>query len=336
LVVSLWHGQGYVYEASGWSTIMSARGLAASGAAVTTALGLVFLVSGYAIAYTYGVLAHPGAARRFLTRRVLRLYPLYVVALVLFLTFVYPDSAVAYSWKWVAAQFLCVGVLLPRSAGPPVLTLWFVQLILVYCVAYAAVMSRRTSKSRVLTLLGVIGVLLIAALVLGFCDYRVLEYTPAFVLGVWLGRLAWRPRSRLLSLFTLLAFLAAAAAFSRVFTLDSESVTAWQHVLAASMPMLALMPAWLCAAWIADRVGGRAVEMVAYASFGAYLFHRLVIIALASLWSPSSPFAAEFWLAIVGLILSFVIGYWAQRADDYTIAKLRDAISSTESRNHSP
>jgi peptidoglycan/LPS O-acetylase OafA/YrhL len=320
VVISLWHAQGYVAAAAGWSTIQSAAGESFTAVAVVTSLGLVALVSGYGIAYGYGVLCSRRAAVRFLVRRILRLYPMYALALTVTLTVTYPGPS---TLQWVLAQYACAGMLFTRWLGPPVLTLWFVQLILVYYVAYAAVMIHRSRRARQATLVILVVALTVATLVLRICDIRILEYAPAFIVGVLAGGAHFRARVNAWFWVACVGFAAVAGAVGAIPLLsDATGVDTLLPLLAASVAPLALLPGWALAAWVVRHVSGRLVAVASYASFGAYLFHRTLLGGLAFVWEPSPVVVAEIWFAVVGLILSFFLGFAVQRGDDLVFGPL--------------
>lgn len=341
-VISLWHGQGYVFAAAHWSTIAGRSGLSVSGTVVVIALGLIAFVSGYGMAYGYGVLAEKGDAGRFLIRRALRLYPMYVVALTVFLTISYPLLAPMHSFDWVLAQYACVGVPLSGWVGAPILTLWFVQLILLYCVVYAVVMSRKSQRARLLTLVFVLVVLSVATFFLRLCDIRVIEYVPAFVVGAMGGRVRWTPRINGPFILDSAALIAVAIAYVSLHPSHSGAASAVAPLLIAILPILAVAPAWAMSTWIVAHVTGKAIAVAAYASYGAYLCQRPVLNALASWWNPSTALLAELWFAVVGLVLAFVIAYAIQRCNDWIFAPLarktrrHDEPASTQGHGRVP
>jgi peptidoglycan/LPS O-acetylase OafA/YrhL len=245
---------------------------------------------------------------------------MYAVALTLMLTVTYPG---AYSLQWVLAQYACAGMLFTRWLGAPVLTLWFVQLILVYYVAYAAVMMHRSRRARQATLVILVVALTVGTLVLRICDIRILEYAPAFIVGVLAGRAHFRARVNAWFWVACAGFAAVAGAIGVIPLLsDATSVDTLLPLLAASVAPLALLPGWALAAWIVRHVSGRMIAVASYASFGAYLFHRILLCGLAFAWEPSSVIVAEIWFAIIGLALSFLIGYVVQRGDDLVVGPL--------------
>lgn len=145
-VIGILHGMAYVFVATGTQVVSDSL----HSAIELTALGLLFYVSGFAIGSRYGALTK-GEVRRFVWRRLARLWPLYAVVLTAFWILWYGSASLA----WAIAQYACIGALVVRWVGPPVLTLWFVQVLLTYHVAYALVASRGSQRAR----LGSLGLL---------------------------------------------------------------------------------------------------------------------------------------------------------------------------------
>ncbi len=85
-------------------------------------LGTMVYVSGFLLAHRYGALDSLSAVRRFVARRFLRIYPLYLLALLLFAF----CSLLPYRSSPRDA------LLLNMFWGTPVATLWFVELICLY------------------------------------------------------------------------------------------------------------------------------------------------------------------------------------------------------------
>ena len=174
-VIAILHATHYVSQATGTHVVSGPLYFAIE----STALGLVFYVSGYAIGGRYGALAK-GEVRRFLRRRLVRLWPFYAVVLTAFWILWFGSASPA----WVVAQYACIGPFVVRWLGRPVLTLWFIQVLLAYHVAFALVASRGSRSARLGSLALMAGALLLLS-AFDVVDSRLLIYAPAFVFGVW-------------------------------------------------------------------------------------------------------------------------------------------------------
>ncbi len=141
-------------------------------------LGTVVYVSGFLLAHRYGALDSLSAVRRFVTRRFLRIYPLYLLALVLF----------AFCSLLPYRSLPRDALLLNMLWGTPVATLWFVELICLYYLLLPLIAFRAGLQGLLLrgSLIG--AVLLGIHVCWGVLEVRLALYWPVFFLGVVAAR----------------------------------------------------------------------------------------------------------------------------------------------------
>ncbi|MGZ7169405.1 MAG: acyltransferase family protein, partial [Halobacteriota archaeon] len=115
-------------------------------------LSLFFFASGYALYYNHTTFNTMRAVGGFLKKRAIRIYPLYWIAIAAFI--VLGIGAWGNNIAWIIAQICgAQGLLAPRF-GTPVITLWFIGVILLFYLIYPFVVSfSSTSKQLVLALL---------------------------------------------------------------------------------------------------------------------------------------------------------------------------------------
>ncbi|AFL75422.1 acyltransferase family protein [Thiocystis violascens] len=272
------------------------------------ALATFVFCSGYLLG-RQAITLDPRGLWSFYRRRLLRIYPLYLLALILFGAF------------GIASQKQVVdGALLVSMFRPPAMpTLWFVTMIMVFYLI-APLLIRFAHRPAVTVLIG--GGLLMALIVqhlwIRHLDLRILLYLPVFVLGILyqrhasLGTLAKRHEWILLGLLILLLPL---------------SVTGNEWSLRGTFLLMPLIlvsaPAlFLLADRIADRLHGPTIEFLAYASFGLYLFHRLIFKAAIAVFYPATGWEQVLYLLMVALPLSLLIGYGLQRVYDGLVSRL--------------
>ncbi|MEZ5542360.1 MAG: acyltransferase [Pseudomonadota bacterium] len=252
------------------------------------------------------------ALAAFYRRRVLRIYPLYVIALLLFGVAGLASQAV------VLNALLLMSMFLP----PAPYTLWFVCMIMTFYLLtppllwlaeypYALLLAGST-----LLALGSAWHLAVHPL-----DTRLLQYLPCFLAGI-----AW----------TRMPALAGACARRSVLVLGVlVAAFLWYRVLYGQGLEAALgrIPAILAGTVLlyqssvrqAGYLRARWLTHLAYASFCIYLFHRPVFHYLIGLHFPEDAWLRLAWLLGVALPLTVVLAYAVQTSYDRLLGYLQPA-----------
>jgi len=92
--------------------------------------------------------------------------------------------------------------------------------------------------------------------------------------------------------------------------------------------LLYVPPMLFLADKMAPSIRGKARNLllrISYASYGMYLFHRLVFHFLVKMFHPQSDVATLVYLAAVGLPITYFIGYKVQEGADRIISRGRQA-----------
>lgn len=137
-------------------------------------LGLFFIISGYLLKSKYDITGR-AALKKYLTRRVLRIMPIYAVAL---------------------ASFVMVAMCTPREAlfaflglssfiPPQPMTLWFVSMILFFYVCF--LVSGLRCKYVVWT--AIYALIIVASHFYDGIDPRLILYFPCFIFGISLQKI---------------------------------------------------------------------------------------------------------------------------------------------------
>ena len=307
VVISVLHATSYLT----WSDGSSAR-LPEWVALVLTALSLgsVTAVSGFVIGRGYPALADSAAVRRFASRRFMRIYPLYALALTVFWFAWFRDRSVA----WVVAQYACLGPFLVRVVGPPVNTLYYVSIIAFCYAAYAAIVRLRTTTSRSFAVVAVAAALVVGNTVVHTVDERVVVYSAAFLTGALLGRstgLLERARS---AVWVLVA-LSLAAGIGLALTGAGVPLAA-RLPLKVALCVASFVPLWMIAEKAALLLPARGLAIAAFASYAAYLFHRPVLSAVSRVVPSTGVALGVVAYSIGGAVLSFLVGWVIQSAYD--------------------
>jgi peptidoglycan/LPS O-acetylase OafA/YrhL len=257
---------------------------------------------------------------RFYGRRVLRIYPLYALAVLLF-----GVSGLA-GHDEVVAALLLVSMFDP----PAVYTLWFVSMIMTFYLMTPLWMRLAEVPRYFLTH----GLFLLAAAVCVHAwiqplDARIILYLPCFLSGLAYAR--WPVIGRMLDGLTLplLAAFCAAFVLARIdFGADALAVVAGiPVVLAGALLVFRFADRYL------GRFGSPGVQRLAYAGFCVYLFHRVIFQWSIGLYFPADGLARLVYLLAVVLPVTLAVGYGIQWTYDRGVQLLaRRAILSAPKR----
>lgn len=128
----------------------------------------------------------------FYKKRVLRVYPLYLIALATFfvcfqmLRLFPPLELSPAGW---AINALCLQVLLAPAFTDPVFTLWFVGFIMVLYLLYPVIMApARSARGIILISGGIFALLAVLHFLLNIVDVRLLQYYFFFIAGIVASR----------------------------------------------------------------------------------------------------------------------------------------------------
>ena len=270
-------------------------------------LGLFCLMSGYLLASRHR-LEGSGAVGRFYIRRILRIYPLYFLALTAFLAL-----------KLIPPSSYLPGVfLLHVYLQKPLLTLWFVSLI-VFLYAIAPLYLHRPSprKTLLLTLALYVPALLVRPYASG--------YLAAFASGIFLAQV---PRARDLflrpgaALAALSALLMVGGGWFVVERQIGEAGT-WQQLFGVAAT-LAAVPCVMSFSRLTIRVvPWRLVAVVSEASFALYLVHRIFYKLVLQLYCPPAhTLVSELNLLCVLLPGAVLVAYAVQIGYDRALEML--------------
>jgi len=294
-------------------------------------LGLFVFTSGFVLCYSRPIIDRIGV---FLKERVVRIFPLYWVALGLF-ALLYPgemnlsDIVLHVFGLQIAAA--------PRFAAP-VSTLWFVGLIVMFYLIYAVWAKYATGyKGTAALMVLVLGVSVAIRCVFQVIEYRFFVYFPIFVSGVMCGRvgLFTRLRVRVWHVVVALAVLVVSVLVLRAYhkgpIYDYGEVTEvfvaqapFLDIVAVSSAIDAFVLAWVFVAFAAARslvkllskTTVRLLEFVSFSSYGVFLFHRPIWNTLASGLRLDSNRWMLLFLVVVGLPLIVIVSYGAQVLSD--------------------
>ncbi len=242
----------------------------------------------------------------FYRRRLLKIYPLYLLALVFFVRLDLCPAALF----WPSA--LLVNTLLDWS----LLTLWFISMIFLFYLLTPLYLHRSSiGKTCVLTVLLMLA-MLAAKLSWHIIDPRLFPNLAAFAFGILLTqslrlRDAFFHPQLTMKIVSLLPLLTLGCTLSNIAPLDSEPT----HMALVLAWFLAALP-WLMigARWLTQFLPARAIDFLATASFVLYLSHRIIYHLGEKFFALSSPWLRQFYYLLVLLPVALVVSHALQRA----------------------
>jgi peptidoglycan/LPS O-acetylase OafA/YrhL len=246
----------------------------------------------------------------FYRRRLLRIWPLYILALLTFVAFGITN--------WATAAKSAIGLVM--FFGPSPATLWFVaMLVWFYLLAPFLIISAK----RVPLFAGFCAALYVGmavvAMILPQADKRLFIYFPAFAAGIAAGVGLWAPQR-----WCLAAGLAAAAFIALL--------CSGVHLRLLTVPLegaVAVVGPVFVYAWCWPKAAALKpvpiVMAVSYASFAMYLFHRPILGACQRVFMPDGFFFQWVYLTLVCLPLVGLVSWIAQRAYDQMTTNLRNS-----------
>jgi peptidoglycan/LPS O-acetylase OafA/YrhL len=290
-------------------------------------------VSGYVLGVSCPVLASARDVAGFLGRRWVRIMPLYVLALAAFGAI---SSGVRETLNpmSVLAHLLGLQLALASRAVDPVMTLWYVGLIVCYYLLYVVIARLPPSPWGMPLVVAAAGMLSVAAkYAFGVGDVRLALYLGPFAAGIGEARYRCLSRFGLRTPVLAAALLVAGVALygARLHPLlDAAnrpglfSATGLFAFVLTNVVMVscAALTYWAATSGAAPAAEGqdRMLGKVAYASYCVYLFHRPIWWGMTALWDPAAPVAKLAYLGLAGIPFIVLFGYHAQRAYDRLLA----------------
>ncbi len=286
-IVGFWH----LFE---YAPALSFHKVPVTGLITKLCLGLFIFISGYLLAKRYRFSDRPSLllpeSLSFYRKRLLRIYPLYFVALSLFWASQLIDAP-------TYGRALLFSTLLPYQ---PLTTLWFISVIMV-CYGLTPLYLHRYSWAKTvgLTCIIVAGLWTIIFATDGV-DLRLPLYLPAFAYGVIVGKHRGVEKAFGRSPTAVIALIV--TLLNGILYLSLSSGLA--QFLALDLTLLGAIPlAWFSSHWLAQRLpnwGERGLAWLSYGSFTAYLIHRVTYHWAAQLYQPMGfSSALLYWLGLI-------------------------------------
>ena len=278
-----------------------------SGLVTYGVLGIFCFISGYLLTkYTH--FDQPRQIITFYRKRWVRIYPMYLLTLTMFLALNFVDG------KTYLKSFLATNMIYYE----PVMTLWFVSLILtLYLFLPLYIYHYSLTKTILLTLFGCLALWLVATSGLPWIDHRLPLFLPVFVFGI----MAAKHPAILFTIQRPWTLVGCAGALMALVGLDATVSTGAlvkfaiiYGVMGVSVPLY-----YGVAGRLAKLNLSSILPFITYSSFAAYLIHRIVFHFGMLIYQPLTPVSSWLYLMLFLLPLTLILGYWYQRMYDFMI-----------------
>jgi peptidoglycan/LPS O-acetylase OafA/YrhL len=314
-IVGYWHLLGYAPAVDGYKNGLTHR-------LTVVVLGLFVLIAGHLIGRS-GI-RNGADILAFYRRRLIRIYPPYVLALLLF----------ALCGLLKAGQFLPAALLVSSFGDNPPHTLWYIAMLVVFYLLAPFLLLLRERLGR-----GIGAGIAAAAVLIGLStvlwqlvpqvDPRLFLYFPPFVVGLLVSSQLEPERLSPWGLLLVLALGVAGALESLVHVgsqLDNDMIGS---VLATLVPLALLV---LVQRWLPRLRLWAPLMAVSTASYFMYLFHRPIFHWLSPLGKallPAGPVPEVAWLMGFCLPVIVVVAWLGQRAYDTLVTSIQARRSRT-------
>ncbi|MFT7562114.1 MAG: peptidoglycan/LPS O-acetylase OafA/YrhL [Flavobacteriales bacterium] len=262
-------------------------------------LALFVFISGFLLSRSY---ANNKNLIQFYLRRVLRIYPLYALAVLAFSLLAINNNAILVKSLYFMSML----------DGPAPYTLWFIcMLMLLYLITPLLMFLLRYPLGIPVFAVTVIVLLITTSRTQGGIDLRLLLYFPCFCGGIYCAK--YGLRGPILNLWTgfLLILMGLAAYNLRGFDRELSALFKVPLILGLAVFVMAL-----CDRFQSVFVESRVVSFLSYGSFSLYLFHRPVYTQLKVFYFPELLYHQFLYLLLVGLPLAILVSWLLQKSYD--------------------
>lgn len=252
---------------------------------------------------------------RFYKNRILRIYPLYLLSLVLFYILGLSDTVTTIKAAFAISMFL--------KPAPP--TLWFITMLLFFYVL-SPLLIFNTKKGYVVRIWAIYIFLSTILLIVNYSvenlDVRVVIYFPAFFLGIITAMNGGEIIGKKLGLS--LFFAGAVLSFGM-----NQNYLEYDRLLSILMISMA---SYFIFIFFKNNVNPSpkthlTITVIAYSSYCMYLFHRPIYMSLTHVYFPNDGVLQILYLVLFCVPSILMISYYSQKYQDITIKSLTNRFT---------
>ena len=286
-------------------------------------IGAFIFLAGYLSAVT--IKKYPKPDRfRYLKSRFLRIYPPYLVALVLFILLL----EVQVNLSELIVHILGLQILLAPLVGTPIFTLWFVGMILLFFYQFFFLQLKFESiLGLVLSIMLILGGSIILNSWFQLFEFRYFIFFPIFAVGILCERINILPvlmTSRFLLIDKLIIFILGTIFMALANSQTGMSLT-FISVLGTNLFILtSIMLVLSLAKKVVDaKIGLNLFTFISVSSYFAFLFHRPIWKILTSFVKFRSHNRLFLYTVIVGTPIVIIVSYYLQKTYNHLLEFLK-------------
>ena len=265
-------------------------------------LGLFCFLSGFLISQRY-LLRSTTECFQFLLMRMLRIYPLYFIALIGFLILGIVDST----------EFLKAALLLNLALRQSLMTLWFVQLIIYYYILSCFILFKYSHIKTLCTTLILFCVLVLLFIKTQYVDVRIAQYLFPYIIGIMVAKSENLKTFYKNAKFVILCVISVLASFY----FFSKNLNPFFAFIIVQTAVITIIPIFF---YLKDIVGvifnKKMLVFLSYSSFCMFLFHRIIFSLGISFYKHIQSVPLTFYLIFILTPLITIFSFCAQKCYD--------------------
>lgn len=282
-------------------------------------LGTFVFLSGYFIGLK-NIAINKHGMMQFYKNRLLRIYPLYLIAIGLFMFFGLSDMATS----------IKAGLIISMLMKPAPLTLWFITMLMIfYIISPLLIHATRTIKISKLTIyyLIFISFLLMYSYFTKMLDNRIILYFPAFALGVFVANKDIKILNKNYVIYALI-FMGFSIFISFLKTpygllnllMNTPMVVSCSYFLFRAAKVIV----------VTSDQASKMIVLLSYSGYCMYLFHRPIYTTLTRMYFPETYLYQIIYLVVFCVPCIILSSFIIQKTYDITVDTLTNKFNGRE------
>jgi peptidoglycan/LPS O-acetylase OafA/YrhL len=293
-------------------------------------LGIFVYISGYLLNHNYVDLSGWKNINIFFRNKIMRIIPLYLLALLIYIKLYMKLNLISFF-----AHVLGLQIIFSSPLIDPMVTLWYVGLIMAYYAVFC-VIKYGTDIFRSILIITIIPIIaLILKITINVVDKRFLEYYLVFIVGIYSVRLLKIIRNKIaLTVWTSLLFIFIYFYVVYVYPVITGDNKPPLFSLISAEALVLTNLIMISFAWVMHSICMKISKckslffVISFSSYCMYLFHRPFWWLMLWLYKPDGDIERGIYLGIIGIPLLILLSYLLQNTYDIIIRRLSRRNSS--------